>query len=463
MLIYPGRPSVNALLWWVLAESGVPLRFQLDDPGAGPNLHSWPLKLPSDNLPGYDLHVVTAQGLDAGTRYVLTALAGGQTLSAESRTLPAGLPADRPFTVALGSCYCLATDRKHGAPLHACYPPALHDGEADPVRLRFLCGDQIYMDLSEHSGLPLVFDAPDPWRRYFDQWRDPDFASFFRRSPNLVMADDHEFWNDYPHGNAWLRWPGPQAGQGLDRLYSLFQAALNLDPATLADHAQDLQALLTNQARTFAIEVNPLSFFVLDTRSRRRRFDDRQPSFTEPGWLDQALAWLRQLTGPGVLVVSQPMIEQPASWFQRLSHTMGDVNLPDYGEQYAALWEGILGAPHDVVVATGDIHWNRFCLITPPGGSEVKACEVVSSPLSRIIETPHAVASEPGHGRVKWNHGARSANWVLMYAGNQTPTYATLSFDRRGTQIRLETRWWGPDPNRPGTPVQVGSTESYLK
>src|SRR6185436_16109358 len=152
--------------------------------------------------------------------------------------------------------------------------PSIHrESGPDPVRLRLLCGDQIYMDLSPTDGSPLVFDAPEPWSRYASQWRTLDFDAFLRSSPNLVMADDHEFWNDYPHGDAWLRWAetdrdGP-LGKRMDRAFAVFQAPLNLDPADVADSAPTIDALLAGAARAFPLAVGPLTFFVLDTRTRR--------------------------------------------------------------------------------------------------------------------------------------------------------------------------------------------------
>ena len=90
------------------------------------------------------------------------------------------------------------------------------------------------MDLSSTSGTPLIHHPPEPWQRYRAQWHDPDYAAFLRQSPNLMLADDHEFWNDVPHGNAWTlpgrRRPRRALGMAMERAFDVFQAALNLDP-----------------------------------------------------------------------------------------------------------------------------------------------------------------------------------------------------------------------------------------
>jgi hypothetical protein len=179
--------------------------------------------------------------------------------------------------------------------------------------------------------------------------------------------------------------------------------------------------------------------------------------------LGRAKDWLANLTGPGILVVSQPLVEKPATLFQRLSHTMGDVNLPDYETDYAALWEAVLAAPHDVVIAAGDIHWSRCYLITAQGQSQPKTYEVVSSALARIPGSPHNVREEPPAGTVRWRKDSRSAKWVSFCPPTEvTTTYATLSFRRFGAQVKAEVRWWTAHPKLPAKAVPVSACELYL-
>src|SRR6266480_3800266 len=156
MLIVPGRPSSSTLTWWVLWDASNKPTFRIDGPGHAKQRVAYTLKQGGDQLPGYDLFLVSATELEPDSRYVLSApFSMTAEFTAESRTLPQLLAADSAFTVALGSCYCLAKDRG----LSACYPPAMYASQQNPIRLRFLCGDQIYMDLSPTSGSPLAFSV----------------------------------------------------------------------------------------------------------------------------------------------------------------------------------------------------------------------------------------------------------------------------------------------------------------
>src|SRR5690606_25597708 len=99
-------------------------------------------------------------------RYRLEVFRDGLFAEAWSRTLPDRLRQGQPFSVALGSCYCVPRN----AGIDRCFPPQLHAGDGDPIRFRVLGGDQIYMDAAERTGQPIVVGAPDPYARYLAQW-----------------------------------------------------------------------------------------------------------------------------------------------------------------------------------------------------------------------------------------------------------------------------------------------------
>jgi hypothetical protein len=332
------------------------------------------------------------------------------------------------------------------------HTPAPHrpDGD-DPVRIRFLCGDQIYMDLSPQTGMPAAPDIPQPLFRYDAQWRDAktSFAQFLAAAPTLVLADDHEYWNDYPHANVWLNWDKGGAGSPLaremDEAFQVFQAGLNVPPADVVGGVVDLE-----HVRTFRLDVGGLSLFALDTRTRRNRYDDSWPGFAPRAWIDALGDWAAGLRAPGVLVVAQPLVEKPANAFQRRFHIMGDVNLPDYWETYAELCDIVFGCPHDILILSGDIHWSRMYQITR---GERTVYEVISSPLARIPQPTPGIGAEDG--KVEWKGEGRrgKANWLRRWAGVPPQTYATISFTPRaagiGAPLRADVRWWAvnDDPN----------------
>ncbi|MCI0377857.1 MAG: hypothetical protein L0215_09635 [Gemmataceae bacterium] len=457
MLIVPGRPAVDGLTWWVMSEMGqVPVVRMLEGPDAATaQVTIRPLKEPNDPAVVDDIFLVATTGLQPDARYTLEAVANQESVQGTSRTLPSALAAGQPFTIALGSCYCRAKDRV----LASVYPPPLHDNETDPIRMRFLGGDQIYMDLSATSGAPLLLEVPAPWQLYANQWQQrpgssaDGFGAFLGSTPSLVAADDHEFWNDYPHENIHLtRIHGNTMrtlATQMDRAFSVFQASLNIDPSKLADTSKTLSDSLADGARTFQMDVGPLHFFVLDVRTRRTRFNAAPAHFAQAAWLDRFEQWLGGLAGPGILVVAQPLVEDPVKPIARFFHTMGDVNLPDYPEDFGRLWDAICSAPHDVLILSGDIHWSRLYSITPAGKTRPQIFEVISSPLARIPGS--GSFNNSAQGKVKWNGSPGLAEWTKWFAKDLNPTYATLTFvpqvDQLGGSISVSIRWWEPSGN----------------
>jgi hypothetical protein len=462
MLVVPGRPTLASLTFWILT----------DDPTT-----------PSVSAPGLIASQICLRSLRSGIHpatqrlflLALTELApdqeyrcdvrvGAATVSARSRTLPAAL-SSAPFSVAFGSCYCMANDPG----LCLTYPPKLHAGSEDPIRLRFLAGDQIYMDLTPNSGAPILTEAPDPFTRYLTQWLKPGFSVFLQAGPNLMIADDHEYWNDYPHGNAWQSWTTPALGERMDRAFSLFQGAMNLDGARIALNSKldppqsglddsQLDKLLNLSSRNYEFRVDPLSFFVLDVRTHRSRYDSDIPQFAPPQWIEAAVKWAQGLNGPGVLVLSQPLVEMRNGGLARTLHVMGDINLPDYDANFAALWEALLRAPHDTVVLTGDIHWSRAYLATRTGTSSPRVLELCASGWARIPGPPETLG--PGNGQVQWRGGR--ASWNCLYASNLASTYNTLSFARQGGGVLAHARLWNGTPSDGASPALLAEQQLTL-
>jgi phosphodiesterase/alkaline phosphatase D-like protein len=277
-----------------------------------------------------------------------------------------------------------------------------------------------------------------------------------------MLADDHEFWNDYPHGNIWLTWgessPTGPLGKRIDSAFTLFQSALNLDAAQLIADPKH-HDLLPAEGRTFRFRLDPLSFFVLDVRTRRSRYDVDRAGFAPRYWLDDALDWARTWNGPAVLAVSQPMVERRNSLLSRVGHVMADVNLPDYDDGYAALWEALLNRKHDTVVLTGDIHWSRSYVITRPQRSKPRVWEITSSPLARIPGGPGSVGSS--RGQVQWLRGR--ADYHAHYATNVNSTYTTISFKRTGTGVDAVSRVWSASAQPGMGPTLVHQAQLSLE
>jgi len=458
LLVVAGRPSLTGLTWWIRSAGGQRPSLSLEGPAGTASETFVDLSVPGKAA---GVFLVAHTGLSPDVPYRLrAALPSGETAMADSRTLPPPLRPGQPFTIAAGSCYSVFDDRGR---LDQFYPPKAFEGPDDPIRLRILMGDQLYMDLEPGTGEPDYFDSdpPDPWSRYGGQWEEDDFAGFLSKSPTLTMADDHEFWNDYPHGNAWLPWASPSApvAAECEDAFETYQTPLNLDAETIAGSPSPsaVRRLAREAARAFEIRDTPLPIFVLDTRTRRTRYDSPAPRFSDPAWLNRALSWIGTLDRPGVLVVSQPLVEGRTSKIQRFFHIMGDLNLPDYDDDFRALWEALAEAPHSVVVLSGDIHWSRLYRVASRQDPLRENFELISSPLSRIRGADSKEASEQPK-KVVWSGGG-SAQPSRLLGENGKALYTTLTIRAltpgSGGSFTASATIWAPDPdpNRRAQPL----------
>jgi hypothetical protein len=442
-MVVPGRPAADGLTWWVYAPSGAPPAVGVWGASGRAGSHSMrPVDV--ERCPGAFL--VATTGLTADAPYTLWVEAPGYPrVSAAVRTLPGRLAAQASLNVAVGSCYSVASD---DGSVTTAFPPPMFAPGRTPLHLRLLVGDQIYLDSSAETGGPIVSPPPSPFPRYLDQWQREGFRRFLAAVPSLFLADDHEFWNDYPHGNVWLPWSGDGSSplaREMARAYGVFQAALNLHPRDLRDNASDagaLTALLAGRARTFTVDAadSSVPIFVLDTRTKRTRFDAAAPHFTDPSSLALACAWVARLPGPGVMVLTQPLVDKPAGFFDTTFHTMGDVNLPDYASDFAALWTALLDAPHDVLVVTGDIHWSRLYQASRDPNRRT-IYELVSSPLARL-----SLSGAPHEDDV-----ARTTGRVELPSG---PVYWTRRFST-GSKMAFATVQMTPLSPAPASPVDT--------
>ena len=454
----PGQPAATALTWWVLAKDESALDIQLSDAAAGVTVHTLPARA---ELAPARAYLIATTGLQADTPYELVArtAAGDQELS-RARTLPDTLAANAPFSIALGSCYNAPMDLDE---VWRWFPPREHARDShDPLRLCFLLGDQIYMDLEKRIDAekptswsrPLTA-APDAWQAYLKQWQGRTYANLLHQMPpSLSLADDHELWNDFPYLPPWLPWIGGAPGRTLERelrnAYDVFQAARNLDPTVVAGAAAINHTLIREHGHTVRVDMPPLSFFALDTRLGRTRMDTPGAvQFTEPAHFDRLSDWLAEPGGLGVLAVGPPIFQGRGS--------ITDHNLADYAHDYARLVSALATARKRVLILAGDIHYTRLYSVTlfdpVDARPELRLAELVSSPLSRLKEAP-GVDPPSGPDVQSGVLGDSGANFVLESADPQfgrsfvtteRQTYATVTFTLRPNDglIRTVVSAWG--------------------
>ncbi len=166
-------------------------------------------------------------------------------------------------------------------------------------------------------------------------------------------------------------------------------------------------------------------------------------------------SWIEGLSGPGVLVVGQPILAEgdhvaKSVLKKGLKNTVLsylDRDLPHYA-QYKDLVGCIKSSDHSVVVLTGDVHFGRVACSELKPGSKTTFVEVISSPMHAVLNDK----DEPLFGSYKkapTDHFPITEDREIMHKRNQFVTVRLFSKEDR--QVNIEVRAW-PIP-RPGEEV----------
>lgn len=473
MLIVPGRPSADGLTWWFYSgDETRPAREDLsltlgppEAASSSPRIRSaitiHGLGRPGEPSVAQQAYVIATTALVADREFTLTHIRTG--VAAASRTLPS-LNSFNPVSIGFGSCY--GRVRGKGIDAWANLSSIFNDPK-NPLRFRVLCGDQIYIDLDPADDGAVMRDKPPLWQRYIRQWQFLPFQNFLVSCPTIMMADDHEFWNNYPDcNNLWNWWGedelGGSIGRKLDRAFSIFQAALNIAPSDVLDDQTEasksvIDGILRDQARTFELDLGYVVVLLLDVRTRRTslKYKGGHPEVAAPifpnmpsvQWLANTVDRLRRADVPCVLILSQPLIEMP-----RASEPWEE-NLPEYPQEYAQLWEAIFASKHRPLVLSGDLHWSRLYCATNARSPEREMYELISSPLSRIKSSwlSDPTLPESREGAVMWESGALKGEskwhrWPPGHVFDDMNNYATITFmpmkHVRGTAVGVKVSLW---------------------
>jgi PhoD-like phosphatase len=334
-------------------------------------------------------------------------------------TLPDLIPADG-LVLLLASCYCRGLDDGRLARAVLNLPAHLQ-----PV-FKLLVGDQLYTDVPGFGPGNGTGAEQEHAQRYLDYWTSPEYQLFLAHSPNFFSCDDHEFWNNYPEWQPHIRRTYPdvrdQCQRAALRLYDLFQGVGN-----------------PGQSRWYTFTIDPVSFFVADTRS------EREPS--HPGarlispQQEMALRnWATHLSGPGILAIGQPLLDRLGDWTDRA--------LVDYPGHYALLWELIEGAPHQILILSGDIHIGRYASVPerPAVPHRPRIAEFVTSPTS-LVPVPllgqrRASVAVPSRVHPGGESSPESRD-VLLQFGTHLDNFGiiqlkSLGFDRPRVRVTLQ-------------------------
>ena len=357
--------------------------------------------------------VVRLRAKGPGQSHRIRISVAGQSIELRSSSLPAAVPSllDGSFNILLCSCYYQPEDA--GGLLGrivARLPVKPH--------LTLLAGDQVYLDL------PLLEDLPedepalsqalgDKYRRNWlsDSLGVAGLQPVLAQAPTACIADDHEFWNNYPFRqaqlpNTWHDGPRGRWAAAAQALFEDFQ--IGGPPGPGAGAGASASTPTVNAPASRRIDIEPLMILLLDTRcSRQADFNgDTSLMTTAAG---QALdAWCADLLAArasgaqrvGVLATGQALfIDRPGDAAKKLA----DAELANYPAPFAHL-QKTLGTLADagvpVVFLTGDVHWSRIASAQHLPSGNTLLYEVICSP-ARLIATPLVDAEKLLGNRLK--------------------------------------------------------------
>lgn len=342
------------------------------------------------------------------------------------------------LNVAMGSCF---SEQYDGGSVSLAYEALYKANIADvSPHFNFLLGDQVYLDVG--------LDSLSPQTREIRERIAGDYAlhwnalqGVFKSGATWFLPDDHEFWNNYP----FLSWKNPYTqALRIDKVKHIWKQ-------TARDGINNIQ----NAKPVRVIEIGEdLTFCLADFRSKRT-----EKRLLQTQYFNQVLAWFETLKSPGVLVISQPLIDEAGD---------EDMKLPNY-DQYAQLLRAMQDAAHDVLVLAGDLHCGRVASFQFKAASRVDGeCrvmhEVVASPLSNLSgPTSLAARTQDKSNRPKTFppvevDGVESGtvdypkNWVvssefdltdLRYLKERTKEhFTTLNFQKVGNAIEVKVMPW---------------------
>ena len=368
---------------------------------------------------------VVVRKLRPGAKYTARAGVGSKGLaSAEFRTLPGKLSSNAPFNVLLASCFHEGRDPKGTAARVMTSLPAKHR-----PHIKFLTGDQVYLDMPTKRFV--VAKRPAELARlhlntYRRTWG-KGLTAVLRRGLAWCLADDHEFWNNFPQATQYLG--NTMTAKGRARWYSISRDLFDVFQAPAGKRG----------GRPESFRVGRLRFLTLDTRYNRgaKRFllADHFDA------IDRWCAALEKRPQLGVLLVSQPLFDRCGAGMKGF-----DRNLPCF-KDYDRLVKRLAACSRPMLFLSGDVHYGRVAAVLRPDGTAHRA-EVLSSPTrhlqgkkSRALAPPPAFPPSPIAGvtservRLVKTDAGRNA----LFSGDQ---FATLGFTEHADSINVDVRHW---------------------
>ena len=398
--------------------------------------------------------VVDLVDLPAGQRHQVRGVVDGAEAFCRPGTLPDALPRkpDPPYTILLASCFASFRDKVGAAGSNVA-------GLPDEFRphLKFLCGDQVYLDNPWYEILPRTRSglAQRFLDKYLTTWIPSGgrtgLSQLLAEGSTYFLADDHEFWNNHPN------WGPLVASRSEGARKDWQEVAEALFRSFQAGPGQDVK-----KAQTF--NIGPLEVYIVDTRFGRQ-VGDRE--YMDPGEHDRLLAWLRGGTAPGVLVLGAPLFTKPAGWF---SSRFADRSLANYA-QYGELAQALLLTRRPILALSGDVHFGRYATAKDDVANRATLIEIAASPLAlvddavggKFEEAPARFPVAAGRGGLhsevhtwQWN------DWGEAEPGLATNHFVTLGLHALGRGVSVRATAWKITGNAPRA-VAAGWREFTLE
>ena len=431
-------PPATVQVWVGLFGTANPPQLTMDAGGEGQLTVLSPLRSIRDSITdaaGQALNhraILQLTGLQPGTSYLVTVRAGAETRSITTSTLPAALPQklDDTFNILLCSCYSQPEDAS-----------GLMGSVVSQIMLRphmtMMLGDQIYGDLPIFEDLPAAAAgvAQKLGEKYLRNWASTQLETgglgrVFSRAPVVCVADDHEFWNNYPFAQTQLpkTWTAPgraqwkAAAQGLYEDYQL---------AGAAGGAQ-------------RIDIDPLKMLVVDMRSLR---DEKFTNLMPPATVAEIVKWEADLLADravnkpafGLLASGQALFVTPTQESKRERQDAEMSNYAQFGTLLVPTLERLSAAGIPVIYVTGDVHWSRVAQARDVRSERLMVYEVIASP-SRLIRIPALDAAKEALADLKGIFGKAKKPWPRHGDAEKVPKRLGES-GRFRLECDLETKW----------------------
>jgi len=362
--------------------------------------------------------------LEPARPYRVAITAGTERVTLLTRTLPSSVPQmlDGSFNILLCSCYYQSEDAS-----------GLLGTIASQIRVRpdltMMLGDQIYGDL------PLFEDLPEDeagvarklGAKYRRNWASlplgiGGLGLVLGRAPVVCVADDHEFWNNYPFRQTQLPKTWTDDGRKQWR-----EAALAL--------YEDYQVSPTG-AGAQRIDVDPLKILVVDMRCHR---DESFARLMLPETMRMIERWRSDLIDAkrngqpafGLLASGQALFVTAADESKRRSVDAEMANYTQFTDEILPELDRLADEGIPVVYVTGDVHWGRVSQGIDLRRNRILLYEVISSP-SRLIRVPFADSAKETLNVAKGLFG-KADPWPRHSQSQPVP-------DRFGSQRRFQLR-----------------------